>query len=692
VSAEVVPAAPAAPSATAAAPGERDHAGRRPALDGIRALAVTAVVVYHFGGGSTSWLPGGFLGVDVFFVLSGYLITGLLLAEYARRGGIDLPGFWVRRARRLMPALIAMLLAVVAWIWWATPLESYPMRRTDVFWTVGYLANWHLIKDQDDYFAAYSSASPLRHTWSLAIEEQFYLAWPLLLLVLLWLGHRLSRRLAGRYRFVPVIVAAGVGVLLSALAMATGYNPDYAATAYYSTQDRVQELFVGVLLAVLVAGLRRRRSPQRSPAVVLVAAGIGLGGLVIAFARMSDTGPFYYRGGALAVSGLVAVLIAALDLFPGNRIARAFSWRPAVALGRISYGVYLWHWPLVLAVPVTGRQPIGEQIGRQALRLALTLLLAGLSFRYLEQPVQRDRRWLTSKRRVFLAVLASSSLVVGLTVPATALPGQLSQERTVRSDISCPGGEQFDRLISCTMPTGADATATPPKVMLLGDSVARSLGPGLDEWARNTGNTWVKAAWRRCPSTGVLVLDAGSTQPDLTSRSCHTQAPGLIRQALSTYHPDVVLIAETWTSDHPILVDGANAPPGTAANSAALRTAFGQLADEIASYGSRAVFVALPPVGDSIGAQYASGRPAGAHRDTANDTFSVGRFNDLLRSVVASRPKTAQLVSITDVVCPGGPCPAVIDGTLVRGDGTHYTTAFAQKLVPILLSRANLGA
>jgi len=673
-------------------------AGRRPALDGVRALAVTAVMIYHFGGGSTSWLPGGFLGVDVFFVLSGYLITGLLLAEYGRTGRIDLPGFWVRRARRLMPALIAMLLAVCAWIWWATPLESYPARRTDVFWTVGYLANWHLIKDQDDYFAAYSSASPLRHTWSLAIEEQFYLAWPLILLILLWLGHRLSRRVA-EARSWPVWLVAGAGVVLSATAMATGYDREYAATAYYSTQDRVQELFVGVLLAVLVARWRARPATDltvegttaaslgRWPVVM---ASIALVGLLVGFGWMSDTGPFYYRGGALAVSLLVAALIASLELGPNTAVARAFSWRPAVGLGRISYGVYLWHWPLVLALPVTGHQPLVEQAGRQLARLGLTLLLAALSFRYLEQPIQRDRRWLTSKRRVLVAVLASSSLVVALAVPATALPGNLAQERIDRSDSSCPGGETFDHLISCAMPAGADPTATSPKVMLLGDSVARSLGPGLDHWATDTGNTWFKAAWRRCPATGLLVLDVGSIEPDSTARSCHAQAPGLIRQALSTYRPQVVLIAETWMSDHPVLVGGASAAPGTPANTAALKAAFGQLADEIAQFGGRAVFVALPPVGDSIGAQYAQGRPAGAHRNTADDTFSVGRYNALLQDVVASRPKTAQLISITDVVCPAGPCPAVIDGTLVRGDGTHYTTAFAEKLVPILLARAGL--
>ena len=157
---------------------EGHGAGRRPALDGLRALAVLGVMIYHFGNGDASWLRGGFLGVDVFFVLSGYLITGLLLDEQVRRGTIDLVGFWVRRLRRLFPAMLLMLIAVAGWIWWATPPDSYPSRRSDIFWTLGYLANWHMIGSSDDYFAAYTTASPLRHTWSLAVDEQFYLVWP----------------------------------------------------------------------------------------------------------------------------------------------------------------------------------------------------------------------------------------------------------------------------------------------------------------------------------------------------------------------------------------------------------------------------------------------------------------------------------------------------------------------------------
>ena len=671
--------------------------GRRPALDGLRALAVTSVMVYHFGGGSTAWLPGGFLGVDVFFVLSGYLISGLLLREFARSGRIDLLGFWARRARRLIPALVLMLLGVCAWVWWAAPLESYPARRSDVFWTLGYLANWHLINGPDGYFTAYTVASPLRHTWSLAIEEQFYLVWPLLIIALLWLGGRVSRRLNGRYRMLLVVLAAGIGALLSVREMAGSYVSDGSSTAYYQTQDRVQELFVGVLLAVFVsywrvgpnAVIRRLvRGLSRNGTVL---GGVALAGLLTAFALMSDAAPFYYRGGALLVCVLVAIVIAVFESRPAGPLARLFSWRPAVALGRISYGVYLWHWPLVLMIPVLASQSIGDQIGRQAERLILALLLAGLSFRFVEQPVQRDRRWLKSKRWVLTAVLASSALVAGLAVPATALPGTLAEQITPQSDRACPGGERVDFLISCTAPQGADATTSRPALALLGDSTARALGTGLDDWARSTGNTWIEAAWRRCTPTGLIVLPTYGLEPDLSAKTCSQQSPGLIRKELSTYRPPVVMIAETWSAEHALLVGGTRLEPGTQAHDAAVVSAYVRLVDEIGEFGGRAVFVELPPVGDTIGAQLAAGRPAGKHRPESNDRKISNRYNTVLRRVAAQRPGHADVVSVTDLICPANRCPAVVNGVLVRADGTHYTTEFSRRLVPVLLRRSGVA-
>jgi peptidoglycan/LPS O-acetylase OafA/YrhL len=667
-----------------------------------------AVVIYHFGGGEQSWLPGGFLGVDVFFVLSGYLISSLLLTEYLRRGRIDLPQFWVRRVRRLLPALVAMLLFVCFWVWWATPLESFPARRSDLMWTVSYLANWHLIQNGDNYFAAYTAASPLRHTWSLAVEEQFYLFWPLVLAGLLWLGRRLARRAGGQGRgagkgrpgFVVVATAADAGVALSAWAMASSYDPLAPSAAYYSTQGRVQELFVGVLLAVLITYRRHAAADGSETPLGRLLAAVGrrsgaLGilvviGLLLAFGWMSDGEPFYYRGGALLVSVVTVALIAVVDLRPTGPVGRAFSWRPAVWLGRISYGVYLWHWPIVLMIPVSGGASAGEKIWHQAQRLVLTVLVAALSYYFLEQPVQRDRRWLTSKPRVLIAVLASSGLVVAVALPATALPGTLAQQLSVGSDRGC-SGERTDLLVVCTEPEAVDAKADPPQFALLGDSTARALAPGLDQWAKTAGTTWIQAAWKRCTPINVMAVPADLNEPDVPALTCYAQASTLIRNMLASYRPKVVLIAEYWDSTQPLMVNGVKVRPGTPAHEDALRLGYQRLVDVIAEYGAQTVFLEQPPPGASIGEQYATGRPAAHARAKVSGAGRyVDGYNAVLKAVAKSRPGQARTVSLTDVICPAGACVAVRGDTLLRTDGLHYTRKFSVQLVPVLMQRIGL--
>jgi peptidoglycan/LPS O-acetylase OafA/YrhL len=688
------PIAPAVPPADGPAPG----AGRRPALDGVRALAVTAVAVYHFGGGAQSWLPGGFLGVDVFFVLSGYLITGLLIGEYAQRGRIDLLGFWLRRLRRLAPALLLVLLAVTAWIWWATPPDAYPNRRSDVFWTVGYLANWHLIATSDTYFAAYTTASPLRHAWSLAVEEQFYLVWPAIVFALLWAGRRWLGRLPAlrplrrlgslgslsRARLLCA-VATVLGIVLSAVWMAGAYSPLQPSRAYYSTQGRVQELFVGCLLAVILP--RLRRSAGRWVAVV---AGAGVVTLVVAFGLMSDQASFYYHGGALGVCLMVAAVISGVEIQPGGALARIFSWRPAVGLGRISYGVYLWHWPLVVAIDVNEGMPVREQVVRQSLRVGLTLAAAIGSYFMIERPVMRSRRVLASPRRVIGAAVASSVLVIAVAIPATALPGTLSDQLRHNGDTACPG-ERTDRLVACTWPLGANTGQRPVRLALLGDSTARVLGPGLHDWAAGTQSSWLEAAWIRCSSTGLLALSG--TVVDVPAQTCTDQAPGLIRQALATYRPPVVLVAEFWASTRPLLVDGKRLPAGSPEHDAALKAGYLSIVDQVAAYGGRTVFLELPPPGEQLGSVVAPRRPAGeAKPPVIGGGRFVDGFNAILRSVAAARPESSSTVSVTDLICPQGHCGPVQNGMLVRTDGVHYSIPFSRYLVPELLRRSGVSA
>jgi peptidoglycan/LPS O-acetylase OafA/YrhL len=333
----------------------------RPGLDGLRALAVAGVVLYHAG---VSWMPGGFLGVDVFFVLSGYLITSLLLAERRREGSVGFKAFWLRRARRLLPAVLLVVFVCLR-------------TRGDALASLVYLTNWHLIAASHSYFNAFGRPSLLQHLWSLAVEEQFYLFWPLILLG--------SLKLVGRrYTVLLTVVLA-----LSSTALMWGlYNPNQdPSRVYYGTDTRASTLLVGALLAFAwpLGGFRDEIS--RRAARVLDGVGcVALAGVLAFFVRVQDYDPWLYRGGFLLIALCTAVLIAVV-VHPASALGRALGTRTLRWIGVRSYGIYLWHWPVMMLtrpgidVPWRGTGVILAQI-------ALTIALAALSYRYVEMPVR----------------------------------------------------------------------------------------------------------------------------------------------------------------------------------------------------------------------------------------------------------------------------------------------------------------
>jgi peptidoglycan/LPS O-acetylase OafA/YrhL len=661
-------------------PGTRH---RRPALDGLRAVAVTAVMVYHLqGGGSGAVLRGGFLGVDLFFVLSGYLITGLLLDEHARDRRIDLRAFWARRVRRLFPALVLVLLAVSAWVWWAAPVETWAARRADVLWTLFYGANWHFVAAGQDYFAAYTGASPLRHAWSLAVEEQFYLLWPVTLWGLLALGSRLGGRLSGRR---PAALVIGVGALTSAVAMGVLWTPGNPSRAYYGTDGRVQELFAGALLALAVRWLARREEVATSVRRALVWAGpAAAAAVLLLLALMPDTSAVYYRGGALFFSLVACVVLADVELRPSGSLARALSWRPAVALGVVSYGVYLWHWPVLVAWPL----PHGTlaAVGTQLGRLAVTLLLASASYLLVERWVQRGRPRFAAARpwRVGVSALAAAVVVLVVGARATALPAGVADQLADRSDSPCPT-EQQHPYAYCTKVSGATDATT---IAVVGDSTARAFDPGLREVARRRSMTYVQAAWVRCSATGLLVVPLGQHEPNEQDVACHRRAREQVRSMLARQHPDLVLVSDAWVHHQPVLVDGRLLQPGTAAHHEAVRRALDSLVDDVSAAGGQVAFVELPPPGPSVSTVLAAGRPAGRDRPVVLGAAYVDDFNRVLHEVAAERPEAAAVISVTDLVCPAGTCPAMVDGQVIRYDGLHLTSAWSRQIAPELVDRA----
>jgi peptidoglycan/LPS O-acetylase OafA/YrhL/lysophospholipase L1-like esterase len=345
-----------------------------PGMDGLRAVAVLAVIAYHIG------LPGaagGLLGVGVFFVISGYLITDLLVAEWDRRGSIHLGAFWARRARRLLPALFAMIVIVVLLHIWFRPV-AWPSLPGDALAATFYYSNWWYIFHHISYFARFGPPSPLTHLWSLAVEEQFYLIWPLMLLA----------GLATVRRRVWLVGITLILALLSALWMAHLYQPGTdPSRVYYGTDTRAFGLLVGAGLALWRPSRRVRPMAAAIRNRLDLLGGAGLAAIVALIIFTNQYQTFLYRGGMLILALATAMSVQAVAQ-PGTRLERLLGASPLRWLGVRSYGIYLWHYPVIVlttpAVDTGGFDPL-----RAGAQVAAAIILAALSWRFLEEPIRQ---------------------------------------------------------------------------------------------------------------------------------------------------------------------------------------------------------------------------------------------------------------------------------------------------------------
>src|ERR1700733_14988732 len=356
-------------------PGQR----YMPGLDGLRAVAVLAVIAFHE---QFSWAPGGLLGVRVFFTLSGYLITDLLLSQFRAHGNLRLGEFWLRRARRLLPALFVMLAVVTAWVTIADRARLSGLRGAVAAATT-YSSNWYLIIQGQSYFARFAPPAPLDHLWSLAVEEQFYLAWPWLLLAGLIVVRKLRRGRPGGIAWlaVPTLALAAA----SSLAMMVMYHPGLDPTRIYEgTDTRAAGLLIGAALAMTWPS--RRPAPRRAVRAMLDVGGVaGLAVIALMIWRTGQYSPFLYRGGLVVLSFASAAVIAAVAV-PSALTGRVLGCPPLRWLGVRSYGIYLWHYPvIVLTTPANST----ENLVRAAWQAAVTIVVAALSWRYIEEPIRR---------------------------------------------------------------------------------------------------------------------------------------------------------------------------------------------------------------------------------------------------------------------------------------------------------------
>jgi peptidoglycan/LPS O-acetylase OafA/YrhL len=435
--------------------------GYEPALDGLRAISVLAVVLYHAG---VDGIHGGFFGVEVFFVVSGFLITALLIEERAQTGGTSLRRFWIRRARRLLPALAAVLLAVTSWTVLVGNAEQLSQLRRDLPWAVLYGANWGQILGDVPYFAAVDPPM-LRHLWSLAVEEQWYLLWPLAFLAVSWLG--LRSRTAGM-----VLAAAAAVVNGLVWVVARGGDRPLAGPLWLEGSDRINVMYLstpsrssGLLLgAALAFGWRAHRhratSARRRWLDVAGAVALCVLGVLFAVGRVTSPVTYPWTMAAVTVASGVAVV---LTVHPGAHwFRRLLGWSPIAGLGRRSYGIYLWHWPVFVAVGATdGRwSPI-------LLGVAVTAVLSELCFRFLETPIRRGalgHLWRDRPRRLLVpatGLAAVTAVLVVAVVSGDEFDRAVGGE-AVAFELATPVGVESADSAASTTPSATTPSATAP--------------------------------------------------------------------------------------------------------------------------------------------------------------------------------------------------------------------------------------
>ena len=448
-----------------------------PALDGLRALAVLVVIAYHM---HLDWAPGGLLGVTMFFVLSGYLITGLLLKEYDETGAISLSNFWLRRVRRIIPAVVFAVLgtAVLCTIFNHALLTKM---RPDVLPTLFFFNNWWQIFHNVSYFEALGAPSPLTHYWSLSIEEQFYLIWPIALLICMKAGVRRQTMQRG------IIVL----IVLSALEMALLFDPSAdPSRVYYGTDTRAFSLLIGALLAFIwpYQKLTKRAGNRMTPAgriVFNVVGVLAVVGLIVMVVVTNGFEPFIYRGGLVICSLLTAVAIAVL-VHPISWISKVFELPPFVWIGKCSYSMYLWHYPIILLLTPANLQG-GTPWWLCLVELVLIFAISAFSFYFVEDPIRHGAigNFVQSLREgeytlpswvgSHLPVVVPAALVLVVSVGGLALVPDTSAVESAASMKVTISSRTAQAAQQARLKADAQLEARKPDVLVIGDSVPRGM-------------------------------------------------------------------------------------------------------------------------------------------------------------------------------------------------------------------------
>jgi len=623
-----------------------------PALDGLRGMAVLAVIGFHAG-----HLTGGYLGVDLFFVLSGFLITSLLLDEQVRSGGIALGRFWIRRARRLLPALLVMLLAVAAYAaFWASPPELAGLRGDGIA-TLLYVANWHAIASGRSYWLQYAVPSPLEHTWSLAIEEQFYLVWPIVAMLVLGRGN--TDRERGSRRLLVVALA---GAVVSTVLMMSRFEAGHDVTRiYFGTDTRAGGILLGAALACVLSA----RGPARSALgrrSVAVGGWLGAAVLLVAWVTLGGQSSLAYRGGFLACEIACVLVIAAVAAPTPGSLARVLSFAPLRGVGLISYGLYLWHFPVFVWFTSARTGLAGWPL--LVARLAVTLVIALLSYFLVELPVRRGNLPTVTLRRV--APVAIAGVLLALVVTTVPVAPAVTVDQAA---------ETIPTLGPLPPASGSAATTTarhaPPRVLVVGDSVGDSVAQGLLPFPRRFG---IEARSLARVGCGLNRTAPRIRLPDGTEQSeaacLGTQAEW--RSTVAAFEPDVVLAVLGWPGNTERYVDGRWRRPCDPVYDRWYAREVAAGLQVLARGGARVIVTTVP--------YYRSpNAPPGTDRatDCLNRTYRT-----------QAHAAGAEVIDLAGYLCQGSRCRVARDGVVLRPDGLHFSGASSVWAATWILQKA----
>ncbi len=626
------------------------------------------------GHGGIPGVSGGFIGVDVFFVLSGFLITSLLLDELGRTGRIDLAGFWIRRARRLLPALMLMVLTVAA-AREVLPDQALNGLRDDTIAAFLWVANWRFVAQKTDYFTQGAPPSPLQHTWSLGVEEQYYFVWPVLLIgVTLLLAARARRHLGwatvGGVRFAMFVVASS-GALASAAVAILLASDSTRDRIYFGTDTRAQALLTGSAAAALLVrdwpSLNRgwcligTRWGRRVARVLPLA---GMAGLAVGTHYATGSAGEFRHGFLIGVAIAAVLVVAPVALEQRGAVARVLAWRPLVWLGTISYGVYLWHWPIFLAL--NGERTGWAGLPLFAARCTATVAVAGASWWLIEQPIRRWRPARVPLLPLAAATVASAAAVTLLVIPVSTGPGL--------REPGLPPGVSAVAAVSPSPPGGSRPAPRDPNrpftVSVFGDSI---------------GWTWMHYL---PPTPGFVFHDHTVIGCSLVRGTPYRYIGQTLEQKpecdgwpirwstqVSQDQPDVaLLIIGRWeTVDR--VNEGQWTHIGDPTFDAYLNGELERALNVVTSNGVRVVVATVPY---SHGGEKPDGR---LYPEDQPDRVNL--WNTMLRRTVSHHPNVA-ILDLNKKLCPDGVYTAKVDGIKVRSDGVHLTPEGVKWLTPWL--------